>query len=457
MHSHLIAKEALTEIKPSSQYLHTSLDNVAVIILGGGEGKRLSPLTKTRCKPAISFGGKYALIDIPISHSISSGLRNIYIIGQYLANSLHKHLFQTYMQGVTSHANLHMLIPEEREGSHIWFKGTADAIRQNINYLREIPADYFLILSGDQLYNIDFQQMLHFGLESNADMVIAAQPVNEKEAKRMGLLKLQAGSTRVIDFIEKPQEPQILEQFATDEMTLHRMGFESNSGRRFLGSMGIYFFKRKALFDLVGDDPREDFGKHLILTQMKKESVHAFLYDGYWEDIGTIESYYNANLALTQTITDHRHGLLCHDEKNVIITKTYRLPGAKITDTLINRSLICEGAIIDAKEITHSVIGVRSRVGRGTVIRDSILMGNEYYHRTSNTLQDLPDAPGIGENCLITKTIIDENVKIGNDVKLINRAGFTNYDSPFGEPAITVRDGIIVVPRGTTLPNRFVF
>lgn len=446
--------EAL-EAQKTQETSRISLDRVAVIVLGGGEGKRLDPLTKSRCKPAISFGGRYSLIDIPISHSLTTGLKKIFVIGQYLAYTLQKHLFQTYMYHGISQNQIQLLVPEEREGKKIWYKGTADAIRQNINYFSEVSADYFLILSGDQLYNINFQEMINFAVEHDAGMVIAAQPVNEKNAKRMGLLKLKHGSTQVVDFVEKPEDKAILEQYYVDDFTLHRLGFNTLNTRRYLGSMGIYLFKREVMFNLLNKDPREDFGKHLITTQIKHEDVHAYLYDGYWEDIGTIESYYHANLALIDHLQDTKQGLQCYDEKNMILTKMYNLPGTKIRDTIIDKVIICEGCIIEAQEITHSIIGVRSVIAKGCIIRDSILMGNEFYEKPE--MNGRSEKMSIGEKCVINKAIIDENVTMGKGVKLINQAGHTHYDSPEGSPPICVRDGIIIVPRGTTLPDGFVF
>lgn len=428
-----------------------ALDRFAVIILGGGEGKRLEPLTRSKCKPAISFGGRYTLIDVPISHALSSGLRNVFVIGQYLASTLQKHLLQTYPHG----NKIQMLVPEEREGGKVWYNGTADAVRQNLHYFSELSADYFLILSGDQLYNINFQEMISFAIETQASMVIAAQPVNEKDATRMGLLKIAPGATRIVDFHEKPKQKEILDQYYTDDFTLHRLGYNARHDKRYLGSMGIYLFKRQALFDLLQEDPREDFGKHLIQTEMKKGSVHAFLYDGYWEDIGTIDSYYHANLALTRHGDDRTRGFQCYDERYLILTKTHHLPGAKIFHTRVSQSILCEGSVIEAEEITHSIIGVRSVLQQGVVIRDSILSGNEAYERP--TLSEKVDRPLIGENSVITRAILDENVTLGKGVKLLNRHGLQNYDPPEGTPEIYVRDGIIIVPRGTTLPDGFTF
>ncbi|NGX55312.1 MAG: Glucose-1-phosphate adenylyltransferase [Chlamydiae bacterium] len=433
------------------------LDRVAVIILGGGEGKRLSPITKTRCKPAVSFGGRYSLIDVPVSHSLTTGLQKIFVIGQYLAYTLQKHLFQTYLHHGILQNQIQLLVPEERNGQRIWYKGTADAVRQNLDYFSEVAADYFLILSGDQLYNINFREMINFGVEKDAGMVIAAQPVKTKDASRMGILKVRPGDSQVVDFVEKPKEQAILDRFYTDDLTLHQMGASSSDGKPYLGSMGIYLFKRQTLFDLLLKDPREDFGKHLIRTQMEKKDVHAYLYDGYWEDIGTVEAYYHANLALTRHGDDRTQGLQCYDETNVIMTKSYRLPGAKTTGAQINEALLCEGSIVEGDEITRSVIGVRSVIGKNTAIRHSVLMGNEYYERPPLATGQIAENPGIGRDCLISKAIIDENVSIGNGVQLINRAGHRDFETSGDQPKIYVRDGIIVVPRSTVIPDNFIF
>lgn len=439
-----------------SQSERFNLDRVGVIVLAGGQGERLKPLTLNRCKPAISFGGRYSLIDVPISHSLNSGLKNIYVIGQYLAYTLQKHLFQTYSHRGIDVKTIQMIVPEEREGEKVWYKGTADAIRQNLTYFEELDVDYFLILSGDQLYNIDFRDMIDFGRTSNADMVIAAQPVTAKDAKRMGLLQIDHESLILTNFHEKPQEEEILKKYYTDNESLIRMGYQPHQEKNYLGSMGIYFFKRDALFKLLLKDPREDFGKHLITTQMNESSIRTYLYGGYWEDIGTIESYYSANLALTEIGDDSLRGLKCYDESQLIYTRPYYLPGAKFVNTQVHTSLICEGSIIEASEIKHSIIGVRSTIKEGSVIRDSIIIGNEYYERPAVVSKEKIPNPGIGSHCLIQKTIIDENVTIGNNVKLVNQQNHINYESP-DQPKIYVKDGIIVIPRGTVIPDGFTF
>lgn len=454
MFESFLTEEEINDFKVKG--LDLSLERVAAVVLGGGQGVRLFPLTSTRCKPAITFGGRYSLIDVPISHSMNSGIRHIYVIGQYLVYSLQKHLIQTYVSNNFNQRNIQLLAPEEREGGKIWYKGTADAVRQNLQYLQELAADYFLILSGDQLYNIHFKEMVEFAKQTDADMVIATLPVNEKDAKRMGLLKIDQ-ECRLVDFYEKPQEKKILENFYTNEETLNKMGFVIDHGRNFLGSMGIYLFKRQALIDLLLTDPREDFGKHLIISQMNHGNVRAFLYDGYWEDIGTIDAYYKANLALTRHDDDPKKGLQCYDERNLIFTKAYNLPGAKISHARIVDSIVCEGSIIEADEVIHSIVGVRSIIKKGSQVKESIIMGNEYYQRPQNSQASISYLPTIGQNCLIHKAIIDENAFIGNDVQLINREKLAHFDSPKDKPPLYVRDGIIVIPRGAQIPNGYIF
>lgn len=428
-----------------------SLDRIAIIILGGGEGKRLHPLTKTRCKPAVSFGGRYTLIDIPISHALITGIRKIYVIGQYMANSLQRHLSKTYHSLMQK--DLHLLLPEERSGERIWYEGTADAVRKNVALFSEDSADYYLILSGDQLYNIDFQKMIKFGLENDASLVIAAQPVHKKEAVRMGLLKLEQNSTRLKSFIEKPKEQSLIDQFYIDDISLARLGYQGGTGKNYLGSMGIYLFKKQALFDLLLEDSRADFGKHLIVTEMNKGNVHSYLYDGYWEDIGTIDSYYHANLALTKQ--QRGFSFDCYDEKNLIITQSYHLPGAKVSNCLTSESILCEGSIVEAAELSNTIVGVRSKVGKGCVIQDSILMGNSYYEKKGMSIQEKDHMPEIGENSIIQRAIIDENVTIGKNVCLVNKMGYQEFDHP--DELLYVRDGIVIVPARVHLPDHFIF
>ncbi|NGX63186.1 MAG: hypothetical protein KR126chlam6_00593, partial [Candidatus Anoxychlamydiales bacterium] len=315
-----------------------------------------------------------------------------------------------------------------------------------LDTILELPVDFFIILSGDQLYNIDFQKMFNFAKEKDADLTIATLPVCEKDAKRLGLLKINKDSY-IIDFFEKPQKQEDLDCFRLDpKMNENCKISEKNP---FLGSMGIYIFKRAALKALLKEDPREDFGKHLIPTQLKKGKAAAFIYDGYWEDIGTIKSFYDANIALTTS----NLGLKIYDEKNPIYTCAHHLPGANIKMTKITDSIICEGSIIEAKEITKSMIGLRTQIKSGSIIKESVFLGNSTYSSPEQTQDILPDVFEVGQNCIIEKAIIDEHVKIGENVKLINKKNLTSYDSE----NIYVRDSIIVVTAGTTLPDNFEF
>ncbi|MCE5319208.1 MAG: glucose-1-phosphate adenylyltransferase, partial [Parachlamydia sp.] len=273
------------------------MSRVAAIILGGGQGTRLYPLTQSRCKPAISFGGRYRLIDVPISNSINSGCHKLFIITQFLSSSLHQHIFNTYRHDIFSSGFLELLPAEEKPSQKEWFQGTADAVRQNLDYFIETPVDYFLILSGDQLYNMDYQEMIRFARATDADVVVASLPINSSDAKRMGVLKIDT-SSRITEFVEKPQEESILQKMRqpVDGMTTPE--------KPFLGSMGIYVFKREALIQFLETDARADFGKHLIPSAVSQGRAAAYIYQGYWEDIGTIGSFYEANMALTKTEPD---------------------------------------------------------------------------------------------------------------------------------------------------------
>jgi glucose-1-phosphate adenylyltransferase len=435
--------KALDSAHPS-----VNMKSVASIILGGGEGTRLYPLTLTRSKPAISFGGRYRIIDVPISNSIHADCYKIFVLTQFLSSSLHHHIFQTYLQHAKAAGLIEILTAEQKPAQKSWFQGTADAVRQNIDYLLEQPIEYFLILSGDQLYNIDFRKMVAFAQKTDADLVIAALPVNAQEAGRMGILKVDQNDS-VTAFYEKPQDKDILQGLRSSAKTLGRAGTSAASKRPYLGSMGIYLFKRKALMDLLAKDTREDFGKHLIPTQLQLGKVSAFLYDGYWEDIGTIETFYQANMALL----DPNSAFYLYNEEQPIYSYRYEIPPTKFyQNTHMQQSIMCDGAIIEADEITHSILGPRTIIEKGSIIRDSYIMGNDYYRTTVQDRNRLPPRPHIGENCVIKRAILDKNICIGNDVQLINKDNLTQYN---GEN-IYIRDGIIIVPRGATLPDGFI-
>lgn len=407
---------------------------VTSVILAGGQGTRLFPLTQNRCKPFVSFGGSYRLIDVPISNSLNAQIKRMFVISQYFASDLQQHIFETYRLDLLQKTSIEMLCPEEsQQGGITLFRGTADAVRQTMKYLLKSPVDYFLILSGDQLYNIDFKEMLKFAIHKKADLVIASLPVKIMEAKRMGLLKIDKNNS-IVDFHEKPKEEKILNRF------------EQEDGLHYLGSMGIYIFKREALISLLKGEGH-DFGHDLIPEQIKKGKTFAFIYDGYWEDIGTIHSFYHANLALLK----QKHCLNTYDEQSPIFAHPHFLPSALIKNTKIENSYICQGSIIECKEISNSILGLRTHVKEGTVIKDTIILGNHYY--ISPRYQNLPKDFSIGENCHIEKAIIDEHISIGNNVNLINKSNHENYDGD----GIYVRDGIIIVTTGTKIPDNFIF
>lgn len=431
---------------PHKQHLSIS-DDVAAIILAGGQGTRLFPLTQARCKPAVVFGGRYRLIDVPISNSLNSGIKQIYVISQYFSSSLNHHIKETFPLDPIQGGSIHFLYPEENQEGFNMYQGTADAIRKNVPVFENCTSDYFLILSGDQLYNMDLFAMLEFAKKKDADLTIAALPVQEKEATRMGLLKINSQSD-ILEFFEKPSDPKILNSFELGSDFFKNKQTPHFSGKAYLGSMGIYIFKRDALFKLLKEDLREDFGKNIIPNQIKKGKSAVFYYDGYWEDIGTIASYYEATLALTR----NQLGLDLYNEALPIFSHMVNLPCARINHTKVEHSILSQGSIIDAKEISNSLLGLRSIVKEGTVISHSIVMGNQYYTPPVSLKDKLPSEFSIGKNCHIEKAIIDEHVKIGNNVKLINKQKLHNYDGN----NIYIRDGIIVVPSGSVLPDGFV-
>lgn len=416
---------------------------VATVVLAGGQGTRLHPLTIHHSKPAVCFGGKYRLIDIPISNSINSDFRQIFVIAQYLASELQQHISHTYRFDPFREGSVDFLTPQENEkGEKEWFKGTADAVRKNLDSLLKSPADLFLILSGDQLYNINFQAMVEFAQKCKADLTIASIPVMGKEATRMGVLKVdQAG--KVVQFVEKPKDPKTLDSYRLPEKFFQDAKIAPPKEACYLGSMGIYIFKRDALSSLLKQDLRDDFGHHLITTAVDQGKTYSYVYHGYWEDIGTVASFYEANLVLTKK----EKGLNTYDESNPIYTRPTNLPGPKIHCTKITDSIVCEGSIIEAAEISHSVIGLRSHIKRGTIIRDSVLMGNHAY----STMQPAPGDFSIGENCLIERAIIDEQVKIGNHVTLVNQKKLESFEGN----GIFIRDGIIIVTSGTVIPDHY--
>lgn len=415
------------------------------IILGGGQGSRLYPLTETRSKPAVPIAGKYRLVDIPISNCINSDIKRMFVLTQFNSASLNQHIKNTYHFSHFSTAFVDILAAEQTPDNPTWFQGTADAVRQCMNHFLNHQFDYALILSGDQLYQMDFNQMIKAHHESGAEISIATLPVTAKEAPEFGILKTDAQSW-ITSFIEKP-DASLLPEWTSD------VSAESAAaGKHYLASMGIYIFNRQLLIDLMSNPNTKDFGKEIIPQSIGKHRVMSYQYEGYWTDIGNIESFFEANLGLTDDIPQFN----LFDNSQKIYTRARVLPPSKITGaTTIDRSVVAEGCIINGAAIKHSVVGIRSRIGYGTSISNSYLMGNDYYQNLEEIRQNVEKQViniGIGTNCVLNNTIIDKNCRIGNGVVLNGGPHLPNQNAPL----YAVKEGIIVVKKGAILPDGFV-
>lgn len=412
--------------------------DVATIILAGGQGTRLSPLTETRCKPDVLFAGRYRLIDIPISASINSGFHRIYVISQYLASHLNKHIKDTFQLSHHSKIDLSILSPEETK-THTWYNGTADAVRKNIKHLLEDPAEYYLILSGDHLYSMDLQDLIHFAVTSRADLTIASIPVDKSQAKRMGLLQITE-ERKITHFVEKPQEEAILQNFQLPQKFSKDCFFPYTEGNCYLASMGIYVFKRETLLELLEEQDGDDFGHNIIPHFINQGGKAAsYIYKGYWEDIGTVTSYYMASMAFLKG----EIGLNFYDERAPVYSQIVNLPCPKIEGATMYQSIICDGSIIKAEEIVHSIIGMRVHILEGTTLKECIIMGNPH--------SDLLETYTIGRNCHLEKVIVDEGAHIGNNVTLINKDHVDHFESNL----IAIKEGIIIVKAGSKIPDNY--
>ena len=413
--------------------------NVISVVLGGGQGARLYPLTATRSKPAVPIAGKYRLVDIPISNCLNSGYNRIFVLTQFNSASLNKHIKNTYHFSVFSKGFVDILAAEQTPAGPFWYEGTADAVRKSLRYLDPFPHDYVLVLSGDQLYQIDFQEMISKHKASGAELTIATIPVSSKDAPGFGILKADENN-RIVSFTEKPSLDKLpgWESGVTPELEAE--------GRVYLASMGIYIFNRSVLKEILQSE-QHDFGKEVIPQAIQdKRLVSSYLYDGYWTDIGNIESFFEANIGLTDDIP--KFNLF---DSNTIFTRPRMLPPSKITGTTLDRAVIAEGCIICATEITRSVIGIRSRIGTGTIIENTYVMGSDYY-QTLGELQASREKGdptiGIGDRCYIKNAIIDKNCRIGNDVRIDgSRLEDGNFDNYF------VKDHIVVVKQHCTIPD----
>lgn len=419
---------------------------VVAVILGGGAGSRLYPLTVSRSKPAVPIAGKYRLVDIPISNCINSNISRMFVLTQYNSASLNKHIKNTYQFSGFSTGFVDILAAEQTPDGPGWFQGTADAVRQSLKHINIHEFDYVLVLSGDQLYQMDFAKMIDQHIESEAELTIATIPVNAKEATSFGILKKDQNNN-ITNFIEKP-DASLLPDWISDT------GLEMASfGRNYLASMGIYVFNRNTLDRLLKEEYHfaTDFGKEIIPGAINSCKVISFQYEGYWEDIGNISSFFEANLALTMEIPPFN----LFDGRKMIYTRSRMLPPAKISGTLIEKAIIADGCIVHASEIKNAVIGIRSRIGKDTKINNCYVMGNDFYETLDelayNKQRNLPMV-GIGNNCVLTRVIVDKNCRIGDDVILEGGHHLSDTDHPL----YTIKDGIIVIKKGVIIPNGFV-
>jgi glucose-1-phosphate adenylyltransferase len=417
--------------------------NVIAIILGGGQGSRLYPLTESRSKPAVPIGGKYRLVDIPISNCMNSDIYRIFVLTQFNSASLNAHIKNTYHFSIFSHAFVDILAAEQTPDNAKWFQGTADAVRQCMPHFLNHDFDYALILSGDQLYQMDLNEMIEEHIKNQADISIATLPVNAKDAPEFGILKTNTENF-IEAFIEKPAK-ELLSDWESDVSDQMK-----NEGKHYLASMGIYVFNREFLLDVMSDTGTQDFGKEIIPQAVGKKKIFSFQYEGYWTDIGNIDSFFDANIGLTDDVPKFN----LFDNENKIVTRPRLLPPTKFKKTDLDRSLISEGCIINAKEIIRSVIGIRSRIGEGTIIQNCYVMGNDFYQSIDEMNEDFKNNKqlmGIGERCFINNAIVDKNCRIGNDVYINGGKHLENFSNEL----YSIKDGIVVVKKGAILPDNF--
>ncbi len=424
------------------------LENVVAVILGGGAGSRLFPLTRERSKPAVPLGGKYRLIDVPVSNCINSNITQIFVLTQYNSASLNRHISQTYRFSSFSDGFVEILAAEQRKDSPDWFQGTADAVRQILPHLRDWRVKTLLILSGDHLYRMDYRKFLDRHFETNADVTISVVPSKREEAEEFGLLKTDAAG-KIIEFSEKPKG-DALEAMRVDTTQFGLTTAESEQ-RPFLASMGIYVFDYEKLVELLNaDEAAMDFGGEVIPSAIDKYNVQAHLFDGYWEDIGTIRAFYEANLDLASPLPKFNF----FDTAAPIYTRSRHLPPSKLHGCDIDNTMVSEGCILNGIHARNSIIGLRSRIDAGVRIENSIIMGSDYFESIQEISSDLDNGIphlGIGENTLIRRAIIDKNVRIGKNVKLLNLGGVDRFDDEIGR--FYIRDGIIIVPKGAEIPD----
>jgi glucose-1-phosphate adenylyltransferase len=411
------------------------MNDVLCIILGGGRGTRLFPLTKYRAKPAVPIAGKYRLIDVPISNCLNSGFNKIYILTQFNSKSLNNHISRAYKLDSFFGGFVEIIAADQAMDHGDWFQGSADAVRKSFRHFNDPRIKHILILSGDQLYKMDFSKLFDFHLEKKSQITVACNAVDRKDTAELGIMGVDKNQ-RIKAFVEKPGSPS----------DIQGMEMRIEGKEKFLASMGIYLFDKNVLEELLADNRKDDFGKEVIPQAIADKSAHAFIHNGYWKDIGSIESFYEENLAFT----DLNPPLDLFDENWQFFTRPRYLPLSRVIKSSIDNSNIAEGAIIEKSRIIHSIVGLRSRIGAETVIEDSILMGNDYYDMglVGGKGGDQPEL-GIGKGCLIKKAIVDKNVRIGDNVKIANDKNIREFENDY----CVIRNGIIIIPKNTVIPT----
>mgnify|MGYP000453705034 FL=1 len=409
------------------------------IILGGGQGSRLYPLTEERSKPAVPIAGKYRLVDIPISNCINADIKRMFVLTQFNSASLNRHIKDTYHFSFFSSAFVDVLAAEQTPNNKTWFQGTADAVRQSMHHFLRHDFKYFLILSGDQLYQMDYEHLINEHEKNNAKISIATIPVNAKDATEFGILKSDENNV-ITSFIEKPDTSLLADWTSdvSDEM--------KGEGRHYLASMGIYVFNRELLTELMKNPDTNDFGKEIIPQAIDKHKTVSYQYEGYWTDIGNIDSFFEANLGLTDDIPKFD----LYDKKKRIYTRARMLPTTKISGTALNKTVIAEGCIVSAAKIEKSVIGIRSRIGNESTVINTYMMGSDYYESLEDiNNNDIPILMGIGERCFIKNAILDKNCRIGDDVRINGGKHLEDKETD----TYMIKQGIVVIKKSATIPK----
>ncbi len=421
--------------------------NVLAVIMGGGQGTRLFPLTKERSKPAVPLAGKYRLVDIPISNCINSELKRIYLLTQFNSASLNRHVSQSYKFDHFSSGFVEILAAEQTYADESWYQGTADAVRKNRIHFRTVDWEYLLILSGDQLYRMDFRHIIAQHIETKAELTIATIPVRRAEIPALGIMQIDE-NRRITRFVEKPSDPAVQDSLRLDPAWYKRLGIKGE-GEFFLASMGIYVFDREVIFRLL-DNNFTDFGKHIIPKAIQENRVCSFVFQGYWEDIGTIRAFFEANLDVTSELPRFNF----FDMSAPIYSRPRFLPGSKINGAQIDHAVISDGCIINHANISHSIVGLRCRVDTGTRLHRTILLGSDYYESHESILRHEAEGRpriGIGKNCRIENTIVDKNARIGDNVVISPAGKPEKLDHK--DPLYYIRDGIVIVPKNGVIPH----